>query len=183
MSNKHTISRLLTDASLLMREDERTSPAAHDLIARLSVHFLNAAEAAVTLPKWQAAWYIPDILPVKWLDRTDKNESLETFIKREYKHWIEKELPIPFPLIKEYDKSLYHFICNYKSETGKYPGNLDIRTLKEMNDLERQSAESDSKKGRLYSQQIRRRGLNKNTNERSGSVKGSKRQSSRVIFP
>jgi hypothetical protein len=117
---------LLDEVAELMRRDPG--------IDRRALEYLIQLQSRIRLISsfGSQSSVLPSRPPTKWLDRADRKESPIDFIRREYSPWLGKGLSRPF--IRKLDKSLYAALCNWISENGDLPEDIDLPTRKQLND-------------------------------------------------
>lgn len=117
---------LLDEVAELMRRDPGIDRRALESLIQLQTRMRVVASSNAELGG------LPTKPPARWLDRQDRQESPIDFIRREYSSWLGRGLSRPH--IRKLDKSLYAALCNWTSEHGKLPDDLDLPTRKEIND-------------------------------------------------
>lgn len=117
---------LLDEVAELMRRDPGVDRRALEYLGQLQTRIRLVASSNAELGN------LPTKPPARWLDRQDRQESPIDFIRREYSPWLGRGLSRPH--IRNLDKSLYAALCNWISEHGKMPDDLDLPTRREIND-------------------------------------------------
>ena len=127
---------LLDEIAKLMNKEPAIDQQTFEYLSQLQmrVRFLAWNEHSATLPSKA---------PARWLDRFNRKESPIEFIRREYSRWLGRGLSRP--LIRKLDSSLYAALCNWISEHGELPQDIDLPTKKELNDQRLKEMEYASK--------------------------------------